>query len=229
MQLRTVTFDDLSPEYCEAVAAGLGAQLLSVIWNNCNDLSLLAPCTRLEELEIRSVDEETMTHYLNGEFLPNLRKLSTYHCCLRQFGRTFETVRPSLTEVRLDCAHFGCDQQVSVCNWEDLPRLWPNLEHFSFIQYNEHLTMNSARHIFPQLKKLKSVNLPIETMFGEFHDAGPSMGDHLSTEEFRNRLVALFWDLPSPIQLQLEGKKNDYLDKLDDVTRPNACEFTSLI
>lgn len=203
MQVRAVTFGNcLSPEYCKAVVAGLGAQLRSVKWQSHIDLSVLAPCTGLEELEINSLFKITSMPILNGEFLPNLRKLSSNQC-LNEFGPTFETFRPSLTEVRLHCAHFGCDQQVSGCNWEDLPQLWPNLEHFTLMQYNEDLTSSKASQIFPQLKKLKSLSLSIEKKYDRLERDGVEY-QGVAGEEARDRLVAQFWDLPSPIRLQFK-------------------------
>ena len=211
-----MTFGDLSPEYCEALVAALGDQLLSVTWKTDNDLSLLAPCAHLEELIVKSVSDTPMrTPFLTENFLPGLEKLITNRC-LFSFGRTFETVRPSLTQVQLNCAHFDCDE-VSVCKWEDLPHLWPNLQHFSLYQHNQYLELDDMCKIFPHLKKLKSLVLPIEIT----EDCGGTEevveeGDliikgYKSDEEARDVLLDQFWKMPSPIQLKFQEDFHYYL------------------
>ena len=152
-----MTFGALLPCYCEAVLAALGHLLLSVTWENENDLSLLIPCTQLEELEIKSFKEPKK---ILTDFLPNLKKLVVNGGCLGAFMRTFETFRPSLTHVRLNCAHFG--KNGSLFKWEDLPLLWPNLENFSLEKHSKSLPLYKVRDIFTQFRHLKSLNLPIE-------------------------------------------------------------------
>lgn len=201
-----MTFFKVPSEYREVFLASFGHQLSSIKLAKCYqfDPAAFARFTKLEELEVEfNVKAPPLTSRTANNFLPNLRKL-VVNRCLCSFSPTFETFRPSLTEVRLVCAHFG-NGDVSSFNWEDLPQLWPNLEHFSFIHRSNSLTLDQVREIFPQFKKLNSLCLPIYTNSFSEGVAVPSWQKGMkSTKEMRDYLVDQFWQLPSPIELSFQ-------------------------
>ena len=223
-----MTFSDLSAEYCKAIVASLGSQLLSINWKDKVDdvdFALLGPCTQLEELEIHATVNCSRLNnkfIVIEDFLPKLKKLVS-ECCLVTYMLAFESVRPTLTEVRLNCAHFGAcyddddDDAHPLCEWEDVPNRWPNLENFSLEKYNKRLSLNlnEMRDIFPRFKNLKSLILPIEPILSD-SDVDEYYSDFDSWQEEeedreREELVAHFWQLPSPIQLTFKEESHSGL------------------
>ena len=120
---------------CQAILTSLGGQLRKLVLRHSReaiiDLDHLVHCKKLEELCIWNckgiVKTGVKTLSLQAkEFLPRLKKLST-SCCLRQGSRLFEVERPALSNVDLQCSHFGISSATD-CNLCDLPQLWPNLK-----------------------------------------------------------------------------------------------------
>ena len=182
-------------------------QLLSISWDNDNDLAILAPCTKLEELEIRD-GEGDPTPVEPEYFLPNLKKLVVDRC-LGDFSRAFESARPTLTEVHLNCCHFGLacysgsgpsgdEWELVSKEWEEVANMWPNIEDFTFIHENEELTFLKVRDVFPRLNKLKSLKLTAYWDGLEMDDLEES--DKKELQSIRDD----FWNLPASIPLRFE-------------------------
>ena len=87
---------------------------------------------------------------ISNQFLPNLKKLETLGTCLGQWSRLFECHRPLMTDVTLNCFHFGLPT-LSRFNWSDIPELWPNLRQLIFSDGPS--TLNALRFIVPLLNE----------------------------------------------------------------------------
>lgn len=164
-----VVLDRLPGDYCETVVACLPQQqLTSIKFGLCSEMDmtqLLLPCSQLEELEIGKDCQMVMTPTAlepGDVFLPNLKNLRVTSCCLGQGSSLFETARPLLNRVELNCVHFDI-QEVGDQRWEDLPDLWPNLEYLTLHRV-QGLTAAKLIHILSRLTRLKVARLPKDVL-----------------------------------------------------------------
>jgi hypothetical protein len=105
-----VSFDNVLPEYCQAVLGSIGGQLTALSFRDCKDISIsdLAACTRLEKLEILAssslkLNESLSTALINSEtFIPNLKQVSS-SICLGEHFRLFKKF--SLNAFVVECPH----------------------------------------------------------------------------------------------------------------------------
>jgi len=154
-----------SLDYRTAILASLGGQLLALKLIRIDDFDLvseMAPCTQLQELDMYSCNINTMPDPIlnDSPFLPNLKKLIISDCLLLSLDRMFEMAIPSLTELHLNCAHFGLPF-ASDLNWDVLPRLYPKLQVISIRVPCKSLTLSVVRDIATQLlPSLKLIQLP---------------------------------------------------------------------
>ena len=105
-----MSFDDVSPEYRQAVLESIGGQLTALSFNDCKDISIsdLAACTRLEKLQILTssslkLDESLPAAQIHCDtFLPDLKQVSSSVCLgehLFLFKKYF------LDSFLVDCPH----------------------------------------------------------------------------------------------------------------------------
>ena len=163
-------FDHSSTEYRRAVIASLGGQLLSVKYKYCSglDWAEMVSCNRLQELEIESCtdDKPTSSMPINAKtFLPRLRKF-IIDVCLGEWSRLFETSRPTMKDLSINCVHFGI-AGASDKNWDDVPCLWPKLEELRLWYPSKSLTYDKMCQVIPQMASLSSVRLPYGTLRSE--------------------------------------------------------------
>ena len=161
--MRTVIFNEVTYEYRKAVLSTLGGQLTDLSFWNCPDItpSELMPCVELEKLKLYGCTLMSLSNSIDAVTLPNLKKL-TCCTCLGSSSRLLEVVQiPSLTQLHLKCAHFGI-AAASNFNWEDVPRLYPNLKEFKLKILCKSLTLETIRRISKQLPFLVFIRLPLE-------------------------------------------------------------------
>ena len=144
-----------------------GDQLHTISLDTCWNIdlyALLLPHKQIEYLRIEECDlvriqdaDEFAEHVpaavisdISNQFLPNLKKLETLGTCLGQWSRLFECHRPLMTDVTLNCFHFGLPT-LSRFNWSDIPELWPNLRQLKFSDGPS--TLNALRFIVPLLNE----------------------------------------------------------------------------
>lgn len=168
MQVHTVTLTSCPVDYRRAVLAALGGQLLRLKLDNCLELDLtdLKICNRLKELEFNfGCEFLPLSVKAEEPFLPCLQKLRLDDIlrCVGLTSRFFETVKPSLTELRLSCAHFGV-REASEFDWGDLPLLFPNLKLFEFCAPSKSLTLEKVRDLVPRLHNLETLRIPYGTL-----------------------------------------------------------------
>ena len=168
MQVQSVKFKTVSSSYCLAVLSSIGHQLLQVQFEECKeiDLSQLASCGRLEELEIdwkcsvMSLLSSTPIHSiqsLGDTFLPRLKKLECL-VCLGPASPFFESHRPALKDLTLSCSHIGISKATHL-DWNHVPDLWPNLKCINF-SYAKNLRLNMIRLFVSKMPNLIDVSVP---------------------------------------------------------------------
>lgn len=196
-----------SLDYRTAVLANLGGQLLALKLIHIDDFDLvseMAPCTQLQELDMYSCKFNTTPDPIlnDSPFLPNLKKL-IISCCLQlSSDRMFEMAIPSLTELHLNCAHFGLPF-ASDLNWDVLPRLYPKLQVISIRVPCKSLTLSVVRDIATQLlPSLKLIQLPDKMLKTneEKHLADMLISE---LEELEFPICLQFVDLPLKLNIML--------------------------
>jgi len=194
--MRTVTFDDVDDDYREAVLSTLGGQLTDLRFWNCPDItpSELIPCIELEKLKLFGCTLMSLSNSIDAVTLPNLKKL-TCSTCLGSSSRLLEMVlMPSLTQLHLMCAHFGT-AAASNFNWEDVPRLYPNLKEFKLKILCKSLTLEIVRRISKQLPFLEFIRLPLEMS--------------KQNQQMSEELIAELEQCKCPIQLEFVEEGNE--------------------
>jgi hypothetical protein len=165
-----VKFENVyEPALRQVILSTIGSQLLSIEFNRCSDIDLkieVLPCSKLESLVI---DKYSKLLKQSGSlpidcgpsssFLPCLKKLHL-EICMRQFSSLFETERPLLTDASLCCLHFGylplgIARATGSADWEDFPKVWPNLEMLSIALVG--FSLPNLLNVAPRLKSLKRI------------------------------------------------------------------------
>ena len=176
-QVEFINFFNVSPSVRQIVLDSIGGHRLRELFLfDCRDVDPVAELPRFNRLENLWIECPTMIHigdedFLvlrlppgiladSGLFLPNLKTLSTAGNCLDHWSRLFECHRPSLTSLQLSCCHFGLPS-MSQFNWDDTPRLWPNLMQLTLIGscLVSYFNFNLAKvmdQIVPQLQHFKN-------------------------------------------------------------------------
>ena len=196
--MRNVIFDEVSSDYREAVLSSLGGQLTDLSFWDCPDLlpSQLTPCIGLEKLDVSGCTLPLLSHSIEDITLPNLKQLTCY-TCPAESSRLLEMMSiPSLTQLHLECAHFGI-AGASNFNWEDVPRLYPNLKEFKLSIPCKSLTLETVRRISTQLPCLEFISLPLEML-------------EQDQQEMSEKLIVELEQRKFPIKLQFteKGKEN---------------------
>ena len=154
LQVETVSFSDVPSDYCQAILASLGPQLVRLDFNNCQDIELgiLEPCAGLEELKIGSTCSLKLTTPPERPLiLPRLQSLDISCCVSPWSSRLLETdERLSLIHLKLNCTHF---------DWGDVSQLFPNLEYLALLSKGLK-TLEELRQIINRMAYLKKIQLP---------------------------------------------------------------------
>jgi hypothetical protein len=158
-----VKFYDVSAAYRQAVLSVIGSRLLVLYFFHCDNIDVaseLFPCSKLEDLFINAsstVSPITTESAIAAErFLPDI-KILFLTSCSPDLQRLFETPRPSLTTLILNCIHFGI-QKASSCHWTDLPQLWPNLKSLVIdVQSKSLKSIEDLRQMRSAIRKLKNL------------------------------------------------------------------------
>ena len=196
-----MTLTNCPVEYRRTVFAALGGQLLRLKLDNCKDLDLtdLKICSQLKELEM-DYGCEFLPSPVKAEepFLPGLQKLVLVGMlkCIGQTSRFFDSVKPTLIELRVSCAHFGIPN-ASDFDWDDFPLLFPNLKRFELLVPCKSLTLKKLRDLVPRLRNLETLRLP----YGSLSDgilSGPEV------DEEANQLINELQQRSSSIDLVFE-------------------------
>ena len=95
-------------------------------------------------------------------FLPHLKKLTTGICLARCSSRILlECRRWALVELHLNWFHNNrVTQDGNGFMWEDLPKLWPNLNHLSFDFKSPGPELKKLIQIVPWFESLSRLQLP---------------------------------------------------------------------
>ena len=146
-------------------------------------LTELLPCKQLQELKVGFSDFKQLPMAIEGsESLLSTLKILKTTSCIPQLSRLFDLAIPSLTELHLNCSHFGLPGAGNL-SWYELPRLYPNLQVFSLRQPCKNLTLDVLHLIVSQLPRLVSIQLPIEILQS---DIDKQLGDDL-VEEYEDK------------------------------------------
>ena len=181
----------VSAAYRDVIFANFCKQLLLINLAGCSDFELcqLQSCTELKELIINGCQFSPTSAPIEADKLfPKLKKLVKVGCHSLS-SQFIEIPIPTLTELYMWCAHFGITSNL---NWEDLPRLWPNLQVLDLFLPCKSLSVVKLRQIALQLPDLKLIRVPVTML--------------QSQEEkwLADELVAELEDLPSSIILKFE-------------------------
>jgi hypothetical protein len=163
-----VTFISLnSPAFRQPILSTIGSQLESLEFNNCPDIDMksdVLPCCKLESLIIAGQQSNMLMEPYSlptdcdppSSSLPCLKKLKV-EICLGQFSALFQSERSLLTDVSLRCLHFGIVRIAGSAGWDDLPKMWPNLEVLS--ASSDGVSLNNLPNFAPQFKSLKRITI----------------------------------------------------------------------
>ena len=149
-------------------------------------VTLLAPCTRLQELSVINCSFTLLPTPIQCEKLVSTLKKLFISSSNGHSQQLLKSAIPSLIEL-----HFGCIQ-VPISgdfSWNDIPRLYPNLQVLVLRSPCKSLTLNVVRLIVSQLPCLKSISLPLKMLRS---DEDKQLGDQMINE---------FDKLPSTIHL----------------------------
>jgi len=156
-----VSFERISPVYRKMVLEIIGIRMKTVSLCDCEfiDISEFSSCDALEELSIDggSLVSEAALGPLNtnNSFLPNLTSFSS-DVCLGKLSNLFEEGR-NLVSLQLACSHL--ETKASKFNWNNIPRVWENLEELS-LSSAVGLSLENIPFLIAKLKKLKRLELP---------------------------------------------------------------------
>lgn len=156
-----MTFIGISSSFCHAILNSIGGQLLNLFFVNSRniDLSLLAVCNQLEELDIDcDCSFKTTIEKPVQNFLPRLKIFVSYSC-LGSLSPVFECRKSSLKKLTLICSHLGVPG-VTHLNWSHVPDLWPILEEMHIFNASKNLTIDIRRLFMSRMKPLKLVTFP---------------------------------------------------------------------
>ena len=172
-----MSFSYASADYCLSVlTTEIASQLISLKIESCSFTNaqlyqILLPCTRLEELVIKSTFYDkslamTTAPTVDTGFLPNLKTLDV-SCCLGQCARIFEGMEGrALTTLRLYCSHLGVEG-ASDYQWSDVSKFYPNLREME-LNYAQGLTGMMYRDLILSLKKIEKLSIPRPEVFLQF-------------------------------------------------------------
>lgn len=162
VQINSSKFKHVSHTLCQQiVSSDFGRNLLKLKLNNCNiDIAVFAPLTQLEELKLKGCLTGTMP-IQNDTFLPHLKKLTTGVCLGRCSSRILlESKRWTLVELHLNWFHIVPGAQRNNFNWEELPKLLPNLNHLSVDFTSTLFELKKLIQIVPLFENLSRLQLP---------------------------------------------------------------------
>ena len=167
-----MNFFDVASDYRRAVLSVIGPKLLELKFFNCDGIYIAAellPCKKVEDMFINKgsslVPIPPGVEIPADHFMPGLKTLF-FTSCSSDLLRLLETPRPSLTQLKCNCVHFGIPQ-ASEHNWIDLPNLWPNLESFLIFARSRSTTtegLPQMRRVIPHLLKLEKFALREEIL-----------------------------------------------------------------
>ena len=164
LQLQVVKFESVSSSYFQAVLVSIGAQLLILRYESCRniDLSQLARCVRLEELNIdfNCSIKANPIQLLGEALLPGLKSRTCY---------SFVWINVSLVRTSQNYAEESHSALLSHWHpwgnsfliWIDInvPDLWPNLKEID-LSYVKELTIEKMRSIIFTMSNLKFFSIP---------------------------------------------------------------------
>lgn len=146
-----------------------GDHLRRLLLIGCPDVDPVLEFSRFDHLEILGLQKSTMVLIRNatelslrvpptilancGQFLPNLKTLTTAGTCLGHWSRLFECRRPWLTAFHFSCCHIGLPS-MSEFNWTDAPQLWPNLRRLTLLNLGRQTT-EMLKQVVPQLNNFR--------------------------------------------------------------------------
>lgn len=111
-------------------------------------------------------------------FLPRLREF-VIDVCLGNWSHLFETSRPTMKYLSINCVHFGITGG-SDNSWDDVPSLWPKLEELRLWYPSKSLTFDKMCQVIPQMTFLSYVRLPYGTL--------QSDEEEVASNDFEDRL-----------------------------------------
>lgn len=166
-QVVQLRFNRVPALYREAIWDSINELQLRSLWfYQCKNIDVmrLSTCFQLEVLELTLgctiLPTSPPATLKPDQFLPLLEILHIFGTCLGKWSRLFETHRPVLTKVSLNCTHFGITP-ISRFTWSDLPLLWPNLTKWNLLSHVKDLPIDQLPQLIDQWKSLNEVYLQI--------------------------------------------------------------------
>ena len=167
MQVKKVTFNELSPEFTRTALSSLGGQLQKLKFRNNSTIDpyQLFFCPLVQNLVIGSycnVWSLSPADLPTGlPFLPILGSMNSTSC-FGPWSALIEIMpKTSLTHLSLYCSHFGIPESITgaIKSWKDVPDLFPNLQVLSLYRADG-LTLEILLDVIPRLTSLQLLELP---------------------------------------------------------------------